>query len=210
MLTRMRRRTMSAIRQSRIISSPIEPSKRLLIAEDHDKARRALKNLLERKGFSVVEAADGDEAMEALSAGDAPSIAILDLEMPGRSGLDICRTVRSNASGRYTYLILITAREGEDDIAEAMAARADDFIRKPFGVSEVIARVRNGGRTMKLDCSLNARITELEPALEEGRQLKALLPIRAYCKSVRDDSDYWHQSESYIHAHTGSDFSRDV
>ena len=62
----------------------------------------------------------------------------------------------------YTYLIVITAREGEEGIAEAMAAGADDFVRKPFGVSEVVARIRNGQRTLRLERSLAARIAELE------------------------------------------------
>ena len=201
---------MSTIREAKIISPPAEVSERLLIADDHDAARNALKNLLEWKGFSVTAAADGDEAMAALDADDAPSIALLDWEMPGMTGPDICRAVRSKPGGRYLYLILITAREGEEDIAEAMAAGADDFVRKPFGVPEVIARIRNGQRTLKLERSLAARITELEQALEEGRQLKALLPICAYCKSIRDDSDYWHQIETYIHKQTGSDFSHGI
>ena len=126
------------------------------------------------------------------------------------TGIEICRAVRSNPAGRYRYLIVITAREGEEDIAEAMAAGADDFVRKPFGVPEVIARIRNGQRMLKLERSLAARITELEHALETGRQLKRLLPICAYCKSIRDDSDYWQEIEQYIHKHTGTDFSHGI
>ena len=201
---------MDAIAEPKITPSPAGASERLLIAEDHDAARNALKSLLEWKGFSVTTAADGEAALKIMTSDDAPSIALLDWEMPGMSGPDICRALRSNPAGRYRYLIVITAREGEEDIAEAMAAGADDFVRKPFGVPEVVARIRNGQRTLKLERNLAARITELEHALETGRQLKRLLPICAYCKSIRDDSDYWQEIEQYIHKHTGSDFSHGV
>ncbi len=201
---------MEIAHEPKIISASADATEHILIAEDHDTARTALKSLLEWKGFTVTTAEDGKRAMKVLLAEDAPSIALLDWEMPGKTGLDICRAVRANPSGRYIYLIVITAREGEEDIAEAMAAGADDFVRKPFGIPEVVARIRNGQRMLRLERSLAMRITELEQSLEEGRQLKRLLPICAYCKSIRDDSNYWHEIEQYIHTHTGTDFSHGI
>jgi CheY-like chemotaxis protein len=201
---------MDALAEPKIVSSPVDTSQRILIAEDHDAARTALKSLLEWKGFSVTTVADGKDALKVLTTADAPSIALLDWEMPGMTGIEICKAVRSNPAGRYLYLIVITAREGEEGISEAMAAGADDFIPKPFGVPEVVARIRNGQRMLKLERSLAARITELEHALEVGRQLKRLLPICSYCKSIRDDSDYWQELETYIHDHTGTDFTHGI
>lgn len=201
---------MDPVSAPRIITSDADVRERVLIAEDHDSARRALKNLLEWKGFSVTSVADGNEAMEILTAEDAPAIALLDWEMPGMTGPEVCKAVRSKKGGAYIYLIIITAREGEEGVTEAMAAGADDFVRKPFGVPEVVARIRNGQRMLRLERSLAARIAELESSLEESRQLKRLLPICAYCKSIRNDSDYWQQIESYIHEHTGADFSHGV
>jgi CheY-like chemotaxis protein len=201
---------MDTVTDPKIISSFGAPSERILIAEDHAAARTALKSLLEWKGFSVTSVADGADALALLSADESPSIALLDWEMPGKSGPDICRAVRGNSEDRYRYLVIITAREGEEDIAEAMAAGADDFLRKPFGIPEVIARIRNGQRMLKLERSLASRITELKRALEESRQLKHLLPICTYCKKIRDDSDYWHQLETYIQDHTGTEFSHGI
>ena len=201
---------MDAIADPKIASLSVEASQRVLIAEDHEVTRTALKSLLEWKGFSVTAVPDGERALKALTSDDAPSIALLDWEMPGMTGVEICKAVRSMPASRYLYLIVITAREGEEDIVEAMAAGADDFVRKPFGVPEVVARIRNGQRTLKLERHLAARITELEQALETGRQLKRLLPICAYCKSIRDDTDYWQEIEQYIHKHTGTDFSHGV
>jgi len=196
--------------QEPTIAPSVETSERVLIAEDHDSARNALANLLEWKGFAVTTAADGEAALNILISDDAPSIALLDWEMPGLSGLDICRELRSHPAGRYLYLIVITAREGEEGIAEAIAAGADDFIRKPFGVPEVIARVRNGQRTLKLERSLAARITELEQALEAGRQLKRSLAICMHCRKIRDDSDRWRELESYLRDETGTEFTSGV
>jgi phosphoserine phosphatase RsbU/P len=201
---------MDATAEPKNTSISAESSDRILIADDHAVAREALKNLLEWKGFSVTTTENGDDAFEVLTSDDSPSIALLDWEMPGRSGIDICRALRSEPAGRYFYLIVITAREDEEGIAEAMAAGADDFIRKPFGVPELVARIRNGQRTLNLERSLANRVTELEHALETGRQLKRLLPICAYCKSIRDDSDYWQEIEEYIHKHTGTDFTHGV
>jgi len=196
--------------ETKITSSSTDAREHLLIAEDHNSARTALKSLLEWKGFAVTTVADGKRALKVLTSENSPFIALLDWEMPGMSGPDICRAVRSNPSGHYRYLIIITAREGEEDIAEAMAAGADDFVRKPFGVPEVVARIRNGQRTLRLERSLAARIAELEHAIQTAKQLKRLLPICAHCKIIRDDTDYWQEIEQYIHKHTGTDFSHGV
>jgi CheY-like chemotaxis protein len=201
---------MDATADRKIASPSVDTSQRVLIAEDHEVTRTALKSLLEWKGFSVTTVSDGEDALKVLTSDAAPSIALLDWEMPGMTGIEICKAVRSAPAGRYRYIIIITAREGEEGIAEAMAAGADDFVRKPFGVPEVVARIRNGQRTLKLERTLAARITELEQALETGRQLKGLLPICSYCKSIRDDSDYWQELETYIHDHTGTDFTHGV
>ena len=183
---------------------------RILIAEDHARTREALRSLLEMKAFDVTTVATGDKAREVLTSFDAPCIAIVDWEMPGASGLEVCRAVRALNSDRYIYLIVITAHDGEENIVQAMAAGADDFIPKPCGVSELLARVRNGERTIALQRNLASRITELQESAERMRQLKRLLPICMYCKKVRDDSDYWQEIEVYIREQTGTDFSHGI
>lgn len=182
----------------------------ILIADDHQPTREALRTLLELKGFAVTTASSGDEALEILTSMDPPRIAIVDWEMPGATGVEVCRAIRGLNGERYIYLIVITAREGEENIAEAMAAGADDFIHKPCGVAELLARVRNGQRTDALQRNLAERITELEESAERVRQLKRLLPICMYCKKIRDDSDYWHEIEAYIRDQTGTDFSHGI
>lgn len=187
-----------------------ETAPRILIADDHRLTREGLRALLERKEFSVMLAATGDEALETLKAFDPPRIALIDWEMPGATGLEVCRAVRSLHADSYVYLIVITGRNGEEDIADAMAAGADDFIHKPCGFAELLARVRNGQRTIELQSNLAGRIKELEESAERMRQLKRLLPICMYCKKVRDDTDYWQEIEVYIREQTGTDFSHGI
>ena len=193
---------------ARIYRAESPPSGCVLVAEDHRPTRDALRTLLEQKGYSVSVVGDGNEAIEALTSLDGPTIGIVDWMMPGATGLDVCREVRATA--RYVYLIIVTARDGEEDVAKALAAGADDFIRKPCGPSELIARVRNGQRTIELERSLAARVGELEEMVQRINQLKHLLPICMYCKKVRDDSDYWRDIDEYIHQQTGTDFSHGI
>lgn len=182
---------------------------RLLIAEDHAPTRNALRTLLEWRAFEVITVESGDEALQVLLSDKAPAIALLDWMLPGVSGVEVCKAVRENPNS-YIYLIVITGREGEEDIAEALAAGADDFIRKPTGVAELLARVRNGQRTIQLERNLSARVSELENSLAKVSHLKRLLPICMYCKKVRNDSDYWQEIDAYITQHTDTDFTHGV
>jgi sigma-B regulation protein RsbU (phosphoserine phosphatase) len=126
------------------------------------------------------------------------------------TGIDVCRAVRRQGLPHYTYIIIVTARDGKDDVAEALAAGADDFIRKPYVLQELIARVRSGQRVIELERNLASRIKDLEEALGRVNQLKRLLPICMFCKKIRDDQDYWKEIESYLHEQTGTDFSHGI
>jgi CheY-like chemotaxis protein len=183
---------------------------RVLVAEDHQPTREALRTLLELKGFQVTAVGDGSDAIECLSDPDGPAIGIINWMMPGASGVEVCRAVRAAVPARYVYLIMVTARDREEDVAEALAVGADDFIRKPCGPTELVARVRCGRRTIELKQSLAGRVAELEGLVERIRQLKRLLPICMYCKKVRNDSDYWQEIEAYLHQETGTDFSHGI
>ena len=183
---------------------------RVLVAEDDEKTRKALVFLLQRHGFAVTLADDGQTAFEILIAPDPPQIALLDWEMPRLDGLHVCRAVRTLPAKNYTYMIMVTARDQAADVLAAFAAGVDDFLSKPVDGSQLLARLRCGERVLSLENRCLQRIEELEVALEEVRQLKRLLPICMYCKKIRDDNDYWQEIEAYIHAQTGTDFSHGV
>jgi len=182
----------------------------ILIAEDHSVSRNLLARNLSRFGFQVSTAENGDEAMQILEREDAPPIAILDWMMPGLDGLEVCRRVRAQSGRRYTYLILLTAKQDKSEITAGLEAGADDYVVKPFDQDELRARLKVGQRVVALERQLAERVTELESALADVRKLKRLLPICMYCKNIRDGRDYWHEIEEYIHTETGTDFSHGI
>jgi len=121
-----------------------------LIAEDDSISRRMLEAFLVKWGYEVMVAPEGDAAWEILQRNDAPRLAILDWMMPGRDGIDICRSLRQRKGRPYTYVLLLTARGQKQDIVEGLEAGADDYVTKPFDPYELRARLRAGRRIVEL------------------------------------------------------------
>ncbi|MBN2581733.1 MAG: diguanylate cyclase [Planctomycetes bacterium] len=131
---------------------------RILIAEDEAVTRRLLEANLAAWGHTVVSVDNGDDAWAAIENDrNDIGVAVLDLVMPGLSGLDICRRVRSGEARDYIYVIFLTARSGKQAIVEGLEAGADDYVVKPFDPAELRLRINAG-----------ARIVELERALREA------------------------------------------
>jgi phosphoserine phosphatase RsbU/P len=185
-------------------------SNRILIAEDHYVSRHLLERNLTNWGFQVITAEDGEAAVRILESPDAPPLAIVDWMMPRMDGLEVCRRVRALKDRPYIYLVLLTAKSHKEEIATGLEAGADDYVIKPFDPDELRARLKVGQRVVELERTLARKIEDLQQALADVRKLKHLLPICMYCKSVRDDQDYWHQIEEYIHTETGADFSHGI
>jgi putative two-component system response regulator len=127
---------------------------KILIAEDNRFYRLATKAMLQDWDYEVVEAQDGVKAWEILNSPASPQIAILDWMMPGISGLELCRKVRSLHRAEPTYLIMLTSLEGKDKVVGALQAGADDFIHKPFDREQMRARLQVGKRIVGLQTSL--------------------------------------------------------
>lgn len=126
---------------------------RILIADDDPVTRRRLEATLARLGHEITAVADGTRASAALLAPDGPRLAILDWMMPGADGLEVCRAVREQAA-HYVYLIVLTARDRQEDLVEGLDAGADDFLTKPFDALELRARLRSGERVIELQARL--------------------------------------------------------
>jgi phosphoserine phosphatase RsbU/P len=183
---------------------------RVLVAEDDATSARGLQGLVRSWGYDVVPVADGPAALAVLGAEDAPKLALLDWVMPGLQGPEVCRTVRAWRSPDSPYLILLTSRNSQTDIIAGLDAGADDYLVKPFDPGELRARVHAGARIVELQRGLADKVTQLEAALAKVRRLSGLLPICAYCKAIRDDSDYWHRVEEYVSEHADVQFSHGI
>ena len=183
---------------------------RILVAEDQSVSRHILVAQLRKWGYDVTAVEDGTRAWEALQAEDAPPLAILDWLMPGLDGIDVCRQIRQSPRTRPIYLILLTARQGQEDKIHGLQAGADDYITKPFNREELRARVQVGIRVLELQGALAQRVRELEEALSRVKTLQGLLPICSYCKKIRNDRNYWQQVEGYISDHSEAQFSHGI
>jgi len=121
---------------------------KILIAEDNAASRRLLAGFLQGKGYEVVEAADGNEALAILLGEDPPSLAVVDWLMPGLTGTEICRRVRQAGRRLYQYLILLTIRRERERIVEGLRSGADDYVIKPFDPEELELRIAAGRRVL--------------------------------------------------------------
>jgi phosphoserine phosphatase RsbU/P len=178
---------------------------RILVAEDDAVTRRLLEATLGKFGWEVITAEDGEVAWRILTSFEGknlPELVLLDWMMPGIEGPALCRRLRDTPGFELTYVILLTSKTGKEDLSTGLAAGANDYIAKPFHPVELEARVRVGERMIRLQTSLSVRVKELEAALADVKRLQGLLPICAYCKKVRNETDYWQQVDSYLSAHT--------
>ena len=183
---------------------------RILIAEDDMVSRRVLQLTLTNWGHEVVMTTDGDEALAALQREDAPRLTILDWMMPGMDGIEVCRRLRQTPRVTPIYIILLTAKSNKQDIVQGLSAGANDYVTKPFDREELRARVQVGTTVVELQESLAERISEIEDALAQVKQLQGILPICSYCKKIRDDQNYWQRVESYISEHSKMQFSHSI
>jgi putative two-component system response regulator len=123
---------------------------KILIADDNPIALDLLEHTLSRSGYEVVTTDNGHSALEILREGNCQML-ITDWEMPGMTGLELCRQIRDSSFMNYVYVILLTARSEVSDTIEGMTAGADDFIVKPFQPAELTLRVRAGERLLGLE-----------------------------------------------------------
>jgi two-component system KDP operon response regulator KdpE len=116
----------------------IEPTQRILVVDDEAPIRRYLRAALSAQGFTVYEAANGQEALNAVIS-NRPDIIILDLGLPDIDGIEVTRRLREWSQ---TPIIILSVREAEQDKIAALDAGADDYLTKPFGTGELMARMR--------------------------------------------------------------------
>ncbi|OFV84768.1 MAG: hypothetical protein A2W26_10670 [Acidobacteria bacterium RBG_16_64_8] len=117
---------------------PPAASIRILVVDDDENLRRLIAAYLGSEGYEVQEAADGHSAL-AVTETEDPQLVVLDLMLPGISGLEVARRIRA---GRTTPILMLTARGSEEDVLRGFEAGADDYLVKPFSPKVLVARVR--------------------------------------------------------------------
>ncbi len=115
--------------------------KKILVIEDEKKLAKIIKNFLEKNNFEVADLYDGEDAIITAETFN-PNLILLDWMLPGLSGLEICRQIRSNKSINKVPIIFLTAKGEEEDKLRGLDTGADDYITKPFSQIELIARIK--------------------------------------------------------------------
>lgn len=110
----------------------------ILVVDDEPQIRRVMRSTLSTHGYVITEAKSGEEALESLRA-SRPDLVLLDMNMPGIGGIEACRAIRSASD---IPIIMLTVRNAERDKVAALDAGADDYVVKPFGFEELLARIR--------------------------------------------------------------------
>lgn len=185
------------------------PRIRVLVADDDRIATRIMASVLAPDRYDVSIVHDGEAAWEHLQTA-RPQLAILDWEMPGADGPELCRRARQTPASAGVYIILLTSREGRANLIEGLGAGADDYVTKPFDREEIQVRVQVGARVAILQQGLADRVEELQAALATVRQLEGFIAICSYCKRIRSDAQQWEQMEHYISEHSHAKFSHGV
>ncbi|NUQ61722.1 MAG: response regulator [Pirellulales bacterium] len=175
---------------------------RVLVAEDDSVTAELLANALGEFGYEVTVAEDGCEAFQRIRSGHY-RLVVSDWEMPGMSGLELCRKIRRRQSSGYVYVILITSHGGVANVVEGLDAGADDFLTKPFNPQELRVRLRVGQRLLSLESRdltifamaklAESRDTETGAHLERIREYSRLLAEElSQRREYRDwvDGDY--------------------
>jgi two-component system, OmpR family, KDP operon response regulator KdpE len=111
---------------------------KILVVDDDPQIRRVMKATLVGHGYEVVEARTGEDALARISE-EAPNLVLLDMNLPGMGGLETCQAIRA---GSDIPVVILSVRNSEKDKVAALDAGADDYVTKPFGIEELLARIR--------------------------------------------------------------------
>jgi DNA-binding response OmpR family regulator len=160
---------------------------RILVVDDVPQNVRLAEAIFTANGYRVIAASSGAEALDAVAA-ELPDLVLLDIQMPGMSGYDVCRRLRDDVATRFLPVVMITSSDDSDRVT-AIEAGADDFIQKPFNQQELLARVRSlvrikhyhdtiesqAGELAALNSDLETRVAEQVEELDRLSRLRRFL-----------------------------------
>lgn len=195
----------------------MNPPIHILVVDDDAAVLAGTVRLLQGAGFTVSTASTGQAALAQMRA-PRPDLLLLDVNLPDLSGLEVCRSIKTEADLASAFVVMLSAtRTSTDEQATGLEAGADGYIARPIGNRELLARVQAFVRIQQAEAALRRSqeqlsaelrekerlIDELQLALRQVKTLSGLIPICAGCKKIRDDQHYWHQVDAYLaeHAH---------
>ncbi|HEY6330815.1 MAG TPA: response regulator transcription factor [Blastocatellia bacterium] len=168
---------------------------KILIAEDDPVSRLMLTKMLQNWGHEVSACTNGIEAWAKFVAGQY-SLVLSDWMMPELDGLALCQRIRELRRADYCYFILETAKSRSENLLSAIDAGVDDYLMKPIDMVELHVRLIVAERMLALKSDV--------------RSLQSLLPMCAWCKSVRNDENLWQSVENYLSTHASVDFTHAI
>jgi two-component system, cell cycle response regulator len=129
---------------------------KILLADDELSSLKIVEKILTKWGYEVVLAADGNKAWSLLETDPSFHIAVLDWMMPGLDGLEVCRRIRQRKDIPYTAVIVLSARDNQEDIDQGYAAGADDYLVKPINANQLKQRLAVVERVLKMERDLRS------------------------------------------------------
>jgi two-component system KDP operon response regulator KdpE len=137
----------------------MKPRPRILLVDDEIAIQRAVRPLLRTRGYDVSVSATGHDALE-MAAAEQPDLVVLDLGLPDLDGTEVCRRLRASSA---VPIIVLSARSAESDKVDALDLGADDYVTKPFGPEELLARIRVALRRVRADDDATSGRLEMGP-----------------------------------------------
>jgi adenylate cyclase len=158
----------------------VSTAARILVVDDTARNVKLLADLLAVKGYEVVTAASGTEALELVES-TRPDLVLLDVVMPGMTGYEVCRRIREGPAGRMLPVVMVTALDPAEERVKGIEAGADDFLTKPINQPELLARVRSLLRIKSLYAQLEESNRTLEHRVaEQVEQLERLSRLKRF------------------------------
>lgn len=175
---------------------------KLLVAEDDLTSRSMLAAITQKWGYDVIATEDGEAAWQTLLKSDAPRLLLLDWEMPGINGLELCQRMRQQETNDPPYIILLTSRNETSDVVEGLEQGANDYIVKPFQTQELHARLQVGKRMLNLQNEL--RLLREDLAFQANYDvLTGLLNRRAIMSALEKEMARVHRTHETLYIALG-------
>ena len=177
---------------------------RILVVDDEPDLVELVRHHLQREHYEVITASDGETALfEARRR--VPDLVILDLMLPGIDGLEVCRRMRSDARLTHIPIVMLTAKGEESDVVIGLAQGADDYVRKPFGVKELVARVATRLRAAELQSAEVQKVVRFGELVIDAIKHEVLLSGEPVVLTVTEFKLLRHLVQNRGRAFTGNE-----